>query len=134
MSMIDDIKRDLKNGTLGEWGGAHFSDDSHSCNCRYILGEYGGMGSIATIDVCKEMEQPWGDDEGPDWPQAQANARRIMRVPDMEAALITAERLAEVMEADLKELKSFFSDGDIGDLAEDKVSALAAYRAATGAA
>ena len=69
--------------TPGPWQVPHFSRDDISCNCKYIIAEYGGMGSIATIDVCEEMEMPWGDDIGPDPEQAKANGRLISTTPEL---------------------------------------------------
>lgn len=78
---------DREAGTPGDWA-CHFGDDQTTCNCKYILAEYGGMGSIATIDVCEKMDGEWGDDTGPPEGEAQANARRIARVPQIEQWVI----------------------------------------------
>lgn len=72
--------------TPGPWA-CHFGDESTTCDCRYILAEYGGMGSIADISVCEKMEGDWGDDIGPPADVAKANARLIAAAPDLLAAL-----------------------------------------------
>ena len=69
--------------TPGPWGLPHMADSSVSCNCRYVLAEYGGMGSIATIDCCRKIEHPWGDDVGPNHDQAVANAHLIVTAPKL---------------------------------------------------
>lgn len=74
--------------TPGPWPVPHFAQDDVNCDCRYIAAEYGGMGSIATIDVCKSEEFDWGDDCGPNLEQAKANAHLIAAAPDMYEALV----------------------------------------------
>ena len=134
MTLIDKIKADREYGTAGPWA-CHFGDDDSKCNCRYILGEYGGMGALAEINVCKEHSCEFGDDEGPDEAQSKANARRIARVPDMEAALLAADALANAVR------KTGFRVNDSGTvtlLDENGMTpalyALVAYSKAIGAA
>ena len=79
---------DREAGTPWPWQ-CHFGDETTTCNCKYILADYGGMGSIATIDVCEVMDGIWGDDIGPPVVEAKANASRIARLPDLEAAYLT---------------------------------------------
>lgn len=99
MSLIDDIRKDREAGTAGPWSVPHLARDDVRCTCGYILAEYGGMGSIAEVSIAKQNDFDWGDDDGPAAPVAKANARRIARVPQMEAALIAAEELAKAYEA-----------------------------------
>jgi len=81
--------------TPGPWT-CHFGDDEIACDCRYVLAEYGGMGSIATIDVCQKMDSDWGDDNGPSVEVAKANARLIAAAPDLYAALEMAKLWLDV--------------------------------------
>lgn len=88
MSMIDDIKRDAETGTPGPWQ----SDDAFM--------HHGHPTRVATPDICgvpaatlAECLQNW-DDFRVSWKNAEANARRCARVPEMEAALIAADELA----------------------------------------
>lgn len=69
--------------TPGPWSVPHAALDDTTCNCKYVLAEYGGMGSIAEISVCENMEMSWGDDIGPDYEQAKANAHLIAAAPEM---------------------------------------------------
>lgn len=83
--------------TPGPWSVPHFATNDCKCNCKYILANYGGMGSIATVDVCESMEMPWGDDVGPDMDQATANAYLISAAPDLYEALHEAQEILEAM-------------------------------------
>jgi hypothetical protein len=91
---MTDLRKLLDEATPGPWV-CHFGDDSTTCDCRYVLGEYGGMGSLATIDVAKENYRPWGDDNGPCVEVSKANARLIAMAPDLAAALLKAEEALE---------------------------------------
>jgi len=108
--MIDDIKRDREAGTDGPWskplikcawlGGQKslMSDNPHLM--PYIISAI----HDGTVDV---------------------DARRVARVPDMEAALIAAEEMANGAEGNVER------DGIV--YAQVPVHLIAAYRAATGA-
>ncbi len=72
--------------TPGPWI-CHLGDESATCDCPYVLAEYGGMGSITDIRFCKKMKGPWGDDHGPSVEVAKANARLISAAPDLLYAL-----------------------------------------------
>ena len=134
MSLIDDVKRDREAGTDGPWH-CHFGDEGAKCNCQYVLAEYGGMGSIATLDVCEDMAGYWGDDNGPDEPQSKANARRICRVPDMEAALLAADEHARASDNRLgKWMSAALSDPETCEEMKSDINAwfstLSTYRKA----
>lgn len=87
----------LTGFTPGPWW-CHFGSDDCKCNCKYVLAEYGGMGSIATIDVCESMDAPWGDDSGPDAVSAKANAALIAAAPDLH-------RIATAQAAEIERLR-----------------------------
>lgn len=142
MSMIEDIKADRINGTPGPWMAGHFSDDTHSCNCRSILGEHGGFGALAVMEVDNGLRIGEGGNDAPDLEQSKANARRIARVPDMEAALLAANALDLIL-AEVEYLKpERYADpegayhvtmpaGEWDALLSDVARVRAAYRAAT---
>jgi hypothetical protein len=108
MSLIDDIRRDRGAGTPGPW-------QLDGIAITYLLPPYG-----SPVDVCLmgEPAQSPGDILAmmQKW---EMNARRIARVPDMEAALIAAQVLVDALDANAP---------------IDQIdTALAAYRKATGA-
>ena len=121
MTAFDKIRKDRETGTLGDWD-CHLGRDDIKCDCPYILAEYGGMGSIADISVCKSLEMPWGDDNGPDLEQARSNARRIARVPQLEAIALAAEDVAIWLQGAL-ECKDFKWDADQREYAETALKA-----------
>jgi hypothetical protein len=90
----DELKKLVEAATREPWSVPHFADDDTRCNCKYVLAEYGGMGSIATIGVCKNMDGPWGDDNGPDVEQAKANARLIAAAPALAREVIALREAA----------------------------------------
>jgi hypothetical protein len=110
MSMIDDIKRDREDGTPGPWVSGHYDDIGDEVEIQTYEGEY-----VASID-CD------GAFEGNIAECIYANARRIARVPDMEAALFAADELA-------RELETLHDAEFSGSLRR----ALAAYHKATEA-
>lgn len=94
MSLIDDIKRDREAGTPGRWVSPYELYDN-----GWEL-ETGGENTYVGIGpkcagqskppvAITAVESAFGRDAVVD-----ANARRIARVPDMEAALLAADRLA----------------------------------------
>ena len=80
MSMIDDIKRDREAGTPGPWAvcgdGARVKPVPHDQWLQPIA------------DVSSEIR--WDNETWGNLGRVSLNARRIARVPDMEAALIEA--------------------------------------------
>ncbi|MDE2342112.1 MAG: hypothetical protein KGL63_01750 [Betaproteobacteria bacterium] len=94
---FDQLRRDVDAATPGPWSVPHFCDDDAGCNCRYVLGEYGGMGSIAKIGVAENMDGPWGDDFGPAPNQAKANGRLIARAPDLARLALLVPELREAL-------------------------------------
>ena len=110
MSLIDDIKRDRENGTPGPWVAKWPVSPDHP----FIE------------SVCNFAEKPSGDEYYMNVNglcEAQ-DARRIARVPEMEAALLAADELAAKVDA--------FNAGRLFTIAP-VLSALAAYRKATEA-
>jgi hypothetical protein len=107
MSLIDDIKRDRENGTPGPWVAKWPVSPDHP----FIE------------SVCNFAEKPSGDEYYMNVNglcEAQ-DARRIARVPEMEAALLAADELADAV--------SDFLKGPYHELAQP----LATYRKATEA-
>ena len=86
---------DRDAGTPGEWA-CHFGSDTE-CQCKSVVGEHGGFGAIAII--CSDNGKRIGDggNDAPSEPEAKANARRIARVPFLEAEIIhLTARVAEL--------------------------------------
>ena len=103
MSMIDDIKRDREAGTQGPWKHGSTVGGWDAVTCE-------GPTPIAVL----ALNEP-------------VNATRIARVPDMEAALIAAEELADAVD-------EWGAKGRTEATAAALNTALGNYRAATGAA
>lgn len=107
MSLIDDIKRDREAGTKGPWSGHNMvhADGQRPMTAEEI-GEY-VMNSVKMGDPNRFLFVSGKHDDGGDCdichtgngPRGPANTRRIARVPDMEAALLAAEELAEAVES-----------------------------------
>ena len=119
MSLIDDIKRDREAGTQGPWVVAK---DRNKVR-RIFAGDSGPQ--VATASVFANWMPVERSAEA--HATADVNARRIARVPEMEAALIEAAKLADALEAYMR--------AGAGPLTGwiDVEDALAAYRKATGA-
>ena len=106
MSMIDAIRKDREAGTPGGWS----VDMSYQWPSK--------VRAAPPFDarwICDASVQPSADDQS----HTLANARRIARVPDMEAALI---KIQEYIEWDCDGLGAFIP-----------AEALEPFRKATGA-
>lgn len=111
MSLIDDICKDREAGTPGPWV---VEED-------IIANQVQGFPLIlADTYMVVGTEGMYGDID-----TDYANAKRIARVPDMEAALLAAEELADAIKGCYMD---FSSDHD----ATRYWDALDAYRRATG--
>ena len=129
-TLIDDIRKDAEAGTPGPWRiGSH--DPKRGI---WVGGSNEGGGSgLPYLWFGHTINFP--DDY-------EANAARIARVPEMEAALIAADALAEALEAAYSFIFDEYyepnrDDGEcLPNHARDTVdkitSAIAAYRKATG--
>lgn len=111
MSLIDHIKRDREAGTPGPWVSAK-DDPNDGPEDVIMAGEYYVSSAHYITDHSK----------------TESNARRIARVPDMEAALLAAENLANAVSV-LSGAACLDDDGS-SDW-ENMRSALDAYRDAT---
>lgn len=95
--LADEIKRDRESGTPGPWFQTHVpgwmpSGRTHIAARNHDTSTIAGDCPIA---VAKDGATHWENK----WP-AEVNARRIARLPDLEAAyLAQAELLAEAVEA-----------------------------------
>lgn len=108
MSMIDDIKRDREAGTQGSWSA--FTDDT---------APHTNIVSVVPYTSCV-FSLAGRDKRHPD-------IERLCRVPQMEAALIAAEELADAVD-------EWGAKGRTEATAASLNTALGNYRAATGAA
>ena len=121
MSMIDAIRKDREAGTPGPWQADEvFMQDGHPT--RVATPDIDGI-PAATLAECF---QDW-EDFRVSWKNAEANARRCARVPDMEAALLAAEELADAVD-------EWGAKGRTEATAAALNIALGNYRAATGGA
>ena len=118
MNLLDEIKKDMEKGTPGPW--------------RVVIDDSGGRWSgwplcIESLSITDKPIARAGGQWPYDWDaktsqhEACADARRMARAPDMEEALMAAEKLVDTLDADMGRLA--FSPATI--------KALAAFRAAT---
>lgn len=125
MSLIDDIKRDRERPQV----------KLMSMSAWYAKSDVPAPGWVKVVGPCVATQCPTlaTNLDGEDYIARHADARRIARVPDMEAALLAAEDLAYRMDqvlADLTTHGGYTYEDDF----KDEVAALAAYRKATGEA
>lgn len=85
MSLIDDIRKDREAGTPGPWD----RQGDHKYNTDF------GVFSKNGRAVCSSGG--YSDGKETTYEENKANARRIARVPDMEAALLAADELADAI-------------------------------------
>lgn len=101
MSLIDDIKRDREAGTKGPWELRSFQ----SGTVQVMIREWQDGKPDPTRDgsmygyhsAYMTMYNIGWQDEGAIYREKRANASRIARVPDMEAALLAAEELEDAV-------------------------------------
>lgn len=113
-SLIDQIKADLEAGTPGRWSAS--------------------FGSLIRVNAMRDKTKPVvvagvhkvGCKGGEPYGDAKANARRIARLPDLEAAYIREREAAEELAAALTDNP----DGLVGIDTDRVHAALTAYRAA----
>ncbi|BBU58552.1 hypothetical protein KU6B_48170 [Mameliella alba] len=120
-SLIDQIKADRASGTEGPWGYGRTGEEQ-----RLILSQGGKGRYVCNVQIFQTPRHMglWEEDS------REANARRIARLPDLEAAYIREREAAEehlitTLEAIARGDDSL--DGMAGDMA---TAALTAYRAA----
>lgn len=85
MNLIEKIKCDMVNGTPGPWTAPSKPVFGDYCG-SYVPHDWDGNGRLAVFHVTAGPEH------------AAPNTRRIARVPDMEAALLAAEELADAVD------------------------------------
>lgn len=118
MSLIDDIKRDREAGTPGPW---KLETVPTSCGVCHRVGEWPSRGAHKTSGACLYEDYPPTTAAGNT--ETYSNARRIARVPDLEAALLAADELA----------RRVHQQQEGWPMRADYIAtALAAYRKATG--
>lgn len=116
MTLIDDIKRDREAGTPGDWSyvEAQSTDGQKWLGCG-VVDENGY--EFLWLQNSPEYDIP--------------DARRIARVPRMEAALLAAEECERVLTA-MANRVSLYSGGHDDKLVNDAEEALDAFRKALG--
>ena len=107
--LLEELKKDLIEGTPGPWV-CHYGSETE-CQCKHVLGEHGGMGSLATISVDNGLKIFEGGNDAPDEIQAKANARRIARLPDVEQLAILSFEMAKLLEDQLVSFEKFSITG-----------------------
>lgn len=108
MTLIDDIKRDREAGTPGDWQCLEEGVNSWS-----ITPECNSLRFVAD-ELCNVHD-----------------ARRIARVPRMEAALLAAEECERVLTA-MANRVSLYSGGHDDKLVNDAEEAITAFRKTLG--
>lgn len=122
MSLIDDIRADREKGTPGPWRygrAAKPQDGAYDWGVKgYVEGHF------------EVVAEAFGRSSETHYPPAETNARRIARVPQMEAALLAAKELAEASKAlcDENQVRSGLARYETKKRFE---TALAAFREAT---
>lgn len=118
-TLIDQIRKDREAGTDGPW---KMETVRTSCGTCHKVGPF-PPASENLRSLKRYTHACFYDDYPPGvgHPHLIANARRTARVPDMEAALLAAEELADVCER----------DGHCIRLTDAIERALIAYREAT---
>jgi hypothetical protein len=138
MTLITDIRKDREVGSGGAWEWRVDTD-----NIRALM--TGGRIAAGWIAFAHDPENTVGDADGEEdhRQEAEANMARIARVPEMEAALLAADELAQAIEDLISEsdgVGGLHLNGDFapwGELTEggrfeEWLIALATYRKATG--
>ena len=122
MRLLDEIKRDQQNGTPGPWSLGVEADSFVDMPTTLWL----AIGPKDFSPVVLAVDEGPYDDVGKPESEVTANARRCVRVPDMEKALLAAEELAEA--ADACVMEALYNDQP---MPRDLERALNAFRAAT---
>lgn len=129
MSMIDDIKRDREAGTPGPWlhggfSGVHAYGICDTMDCSVL-------GRIATAEITDRTDR-----DGRHWStsgNSETNARRIARLPDLEAKYIALKEAADELAESMSHERNMVCQ-DIGmqlDASSRVDAALARYREAS---
>ena len=125
MSMIDDIKRDHEAGTKGPW---EFGGSSCRVLAKFSNGSFWEIASAAPVCFASDKDGALITAGG----DREANARRIARVPDIEAALLAADELAVAADK-LARFAFSHMTGGRQDLIDDVAALTRAYRKTTEA-
>ena len=115
MSLIDDIKRDREGATPEPW------EVIENRPCPGWVEVVGPSFTPNAPTIATDLTQD-------DWTARRRDARRIARVPDMEAALLAAEELAALLEEYRRKVPLGHQPHMIAHRADN---ALATYRKAT---
>jgi len=112
MSIFDDIKSDLENGTPGPW---RWRDEDNISLSNVFSAEcsqnYGFLDWTTSIDG-PNFRFPTMDSTQVD---PQANARRIARLPDLERIALAAKELAETLHDCMEETVNYMDINCLGD-------------------
>lgn len=114
-SELEQLKKDIKIGTNYGWH-SHLGSNS-KCQCQYVVGET-CLGAIATININDGKKISDGGNDSPPLEEAQANARRIANLPNIEQRLLASQKIIDLVERMINEtpylvdhdLKSAFHD------------------------
>ena len=82
--VIAELRDLLARATHGDWHAGHFSDETHSCQCRYVFSE-GHMGGIAEVYVDNGIKSI--ADGANDCPVAEEAKANLLLIPAMKNAL-----------------------------------------------
>lgn len=81
---LEEILAGCDGVTMGPWMAGHLCRDDHTCNCRYISGNDGRMGAVASVHVDD------GENDCPPTAEAKANQAHIARLdPETVRSIVT---------------------------------------------
>ena len=135
MTIFNEIERDAKNGTPGDWTGHNMTHEDGRMTPEEI-GEY-VCNAVKKGDPGKFLFVSGQHDDGGDCdichtgngPKGEANTRRIANVPRYERAIMAAKELAEAVTHEREMVcQDMGLQSDATNAVED---ALAAFRDAT---
>lgn len=111
-STLKQLQAGREVGTEGPWSVPHMAEPEINCECKYVLTDY-LMGAVCEIYASGEGDDWISGGDNPKFAEACANARRIARVPELEAALIEAVELLQaniMVEPDDEKAAAAFDD------------------------
>lgn len=95
-----DLPELIDAATPGPWETGCLCDPESTCRCRYIYGNDGRMGAVASVHLNVDEH-----DDNPTEPEAIANQRLIALAPSLARAALAERARAEAAEAERERLR-----------------------------